>query len=146
MVAVDLLDSKLDLAKRLGAAYTVNASEQDPAEVIQDLGGADQAICLAVSPRAFEQAFASLKRSGTLPMVALPADNDMIPPVFQTVLKGITVQGSIVGTRKDLQEVFELHAQGRTVVEYETRDLASVNQDFADVEVGEVTARLVFDF
>jgi alcohol dehydrogenase, propanol-preferring len=146
VVAVDLLDSKLKLAERLGAAHTVNAQEQDPVEVIQDLGGADQAICLAVSPRAFEQAFSSLKRGGTLSMVALPADNDMTLPIFQTVLKGITVQGSIVGTRLDLQEVFELHADGRTSVEYETRDLASVNEDFAAVEAGDVDARLVFDF
>ncbi len=146
VVAVDLLDSKLELATRLGADHTVNAAEQDPVEVIQDLGGADQAVCLAVSPRAFEQAFASLKRGGTLSMVALPADNDMTLPIFETVLKGITVQGSIVGTRNDLQEVFELHAQGRTKVEYQTRDLATVNEDFEAVERGDVDARLVFDF
>ncbi len=146
VVAVDLLDSKLALATRLGADHTVNAAEQDPVEVIQDLGGADQAVCLAVSPRAFEQAFASLKRGGTLSMVALPADNDMTLPIFETVLKGITVQGSIVGTRNDLQEVFELHAQGRTKVEYQTRDLATVNEDFEAVERGDVDARLVFDF
>jgi len=146
VVAVDLLDSKLKLAEQLGADHTVNAAEADPVEVIQDLGGADQAIVLAVSPRAFEQAFASLKRGGTLSMVALPADNDMTLPIFETVLKGITVQGSIVGTRNDLQEVFELHAQGRTKVEYDTRDLASVNEDFEAIERGDVDARLVFDF
>lgn len=146
VVAVDLVDEKLKLAEQLGAAYTINAKEQDPVEAIQDLGGADQAICLAVSPRAFEQAFESLKRGGTLSMVALPADNEMHLPIFETVLKGITVRGSIVGTRNDLQEVFELHAQGRTTVEYDTRDLASVNEDFEAVEAGDVPARLVFDF
>jgi alcohol dehydrogenase, propanol-preferring len=146
VVAVDLLDSKLELASRLGAEYTVNAREQDPVEAIQDLGGADQAVCLAVSPRAFEQAYHSLKRGGTLSMVALPADNTMTLPIFETVLKGITVRGSIVGTRQDLAEVFTLHAQGRTTVEYQTRDLASVNEDFEAVEAGDVDARLVFDF
>ncbi|TVR17642.1 MAG: zinc-dependent alcohol dehydrogenase, partial [Nitriliruptor sp.] len=145
VVAVDLHDEKLDLARRLGAAHTVNAREQDPIEVIQDLGGADQAICLAVAPKAFEQALASLKRGGTLSMVALPADNHMTLPIFETVLKGITVRGSIVGTRNDLQEVFELHAQGKTTVEYSTRDLATVNEDFESVEAGEVSGRLVFD-
>ncbi|TVP71167.1 MAG: alcohol dehydrogenase AdhP [Nitriliruptor sp.] len=145
VVAVDLHDDKLDLARRLGAAHTVNAREQDPIEVIQDLGGADQAICLAVAPKAFEQALASLKRGGTLSMVALPADNHMTLPIFETVLKGITVRGSIVGTRNDLQEVFELHAQGKTTVEYSTRDLATVNEDFESVEAGEVSGRLVFD-
>jgi alcohol dehydrogenase, propanol-preferring len=146
VVAVDVVDAKLELAQGLGAEYTVNAAEQDPVEFIQALGGADQAICLAASPRVFEQSFASLKRGGTLSMVALPADNDMMLPIFETVLRGITVRGSIVGTRNDLQEVFELHAQGRTTVEYETRDLATVNEDFAAVEAGQVPGRLVFAF
>src|SRR6516164_3718285 len=57
VVAVDLIDEKLELARKLGAEFTVNASREDPAEVIQKLGGADQAIALAVSPRAFEQAY-----------------------------------------------------------------------------------------
>lgn len=146
VVAVDLLDSKLELAKTLGADYTVNAKDQDPVEFIQSLGGADQAVVLAVSPKAFEQAFNSLKRGGTMVMVALPADNDMTLPIFQTVLKGITIKGSIVGTRNDLAEVFDLHRQGRTTVITESRQLESVNEDFEAVEHGKVDARLVFDF
>lgn len=146
VVAVDLFDDKLEQAKQLGATYAVNAREQDVAEELQALGGADQAIVTAVSPRAFEQAFASLRRGGTLVMVGLPADNEMTLPIFETVLQGITIRGSIVGTRKDLEEVFELHRLGRTSVVRETRDLASVNEDFEAVEAGEVTARLVFTF
>ena len=79
-------------------------------------------------------------------MVALPADNKMELPIFETVLKGITVRGSIVGTRVDLTEVFELHRHGKTRVVREQRKLDSVNEDFAAVEAGEVTARLVFTF
>jgi alcohol dehydrogenase, propanol-preferring len=146
VVAVDLFDAKLQLAERLGADHLVNAREQDPVEAIQALGGADQTVALAVSPRSFEQAFESLRRGGTLSMVALPADNEMRLPIFETVLRGITVRGSIVGTRVDLQEVFELHRDGRTQVEYETRSLDTVNEDFAAIESGDVTARLVFDF
>src|SRR5918912_2902906 len=57
VVAIDLLDEKLDLARELGAEYTVNAAKQDPVTAINELGGADAAVVLAVSPRAFEQAF-----------------------------------------------------------------------------------------
>jgi alcohol dehydrogenase, propanol-preferring len=146
VIAVDLFDDKLAEAERLGATYTVNAREQDVAAVIQELGGADQAIVTAVSPRAFEAAFASLRRGGTMALVGLPADNEMTLPIFETVLQGITVKGSIVGTRKDLEEVFELHRLGRTQVVRELRQLDSVNEDFAAVEAGEVTARLVFTF
>jgi alcohol dehydrogenase, propanol-preferring len=144
VVAVDVHDHKLDLARGLGAEFTVNAAREDPVEAIQKLGGADQAIALAVSPRAFEQAYCSLRRGGTLVFVALPADNDVTLPIFETVLNGITIVGSIVGTRADLRDVFALHAAGRTRVIRETRSLEDVNAAMADVEAGRVEARIVF--
>ncbi|HWB22079.1 MAG TPA: alcohol dehydrogenase AdhP [Gaiellaceae bacterium] len=144
VIAVDLVDEKLELARELGAEFTVNAAKEDPIAAIQRLGGADQAIALAVSPKSFEQAFGSLRRGGTLVFVALPADNDMTLPIFQTVLQGITVVGSIVGTRTDLREVFELHAAGKTTVTREIRALDEVNESIADVEAGRVPARIVF--
>ena len=144
VVAVDVVDEKLELARELGAEFTVNAAEQDPAEFIQELGGADQAIALAVSPASFEQAYRSLRRGGTLVFVALPAENHIELPIFETVLNGITVVGSIVGTRVDLREVFELHAPGQTRVIRETRSFGEVNEAIADVEAGRVPARIVF--
>ena len=145
VAAVDLVDSKLDLATELGAAHTFNALVEDPAEGIQALGGADQAIALAVSPVAVEQAYRSLKRGGTLVLVGLPADNFVRLPIFETVLQGITVTGSIVGTRVDLAETFQLHAEGRTRIVRETRQLGQVNEAFEQIEKGKVDARLVFD-
>ena len=146
VAAVDLVDTKLALARELGAEYTANAATEDPVEVIQALGGADQAIVLAVSPTACEQAFKSLKRGGMLVFVALPADNFVRLPIFETVLQGITVTGSIVGTRVDLAETFQLHTEGRTRVVRETRRLDEVNESFEQIEKGAVDARLVFDF
>ncbi|MEA2223948.1 MAG: alcohol dehydrogenase, propanol-preferring [Solirubrobacteraceae bacterium] len=143
VIAVDIHDEKLELARDLGAEFTVNAAEEDPVEAIQQLGGADQAIALAVSPRAFEQAYGSLRRGGTLVFVALPADNEVKLPIFETVLNGITIVGSIVGTRKELREVFELHAAGRTHVIRETRSLDDVNEAMADVAAGRALARIV---
>ena len=145
VVAVDLVDEKLQMAKDLGAAYTVNARQQDPVAVIKGLGGADAAISLAVSPRAFEQAYGSLRRGGTLVFVGLPADNEVRLPIFETVLNGTKVLGSIVGTRVDLQEVFELHQAGKTHVVFERRRLEDVNQAMQEVESGKAKARLVFD-
>jgi alcohol dehydrogenase, propanol-preferring len=145
VAAVDIIDSKLKLAKDLGAAHTVNAAVEDPAEAIQALGGADAAIVLAATPTAFEQAYRSLRRNGRLVFVGLPADNEMRLPIFETVLNGITVTGSIVGTRVDLQETFELHAEGRTTVVRSQRLLEDVNAAMREVEDGLVDARLVFD-
>jgi propanol-preferring alcohol dehydrogenase len=145
VVAVDLTSDKLEMARDLGADYIINAATEDPVAAIQRLGGADAAIALAVSPRAFEQAFGALRRKGTLVFVALPADNAVQIPIFETVLNGITIVGSIVGTRKDLDGVFDLHARGRTRVIRETRSLDTVNQSIQDVLDGTVTARIVFD-
>jgi len=144
VIAVDLIDEKLELARELGAEFTINAKKQDPVEEIQALGGADQAIALAVSPKAFEQAYGTLRRGGKLVFVALPADNHVTLPIFETVLNGITIVGSIVGTRTDLREVFELHAAGKTRVIREVRPLDTVNESIADVEAGRVAARIVF--
>ncbi|MCK2217054.1 zinc-dependent alcohol dehydrogenase [Actinomadura sp. ATCC 31491] len=144
-VAVDVTEDKLRLARELGAAHTVNAALADPVAAIRALGGADVAVVLAASPRVLEQAHASLRRGGRLVLVSLPKDNTMRLPIFETVLGGISVIGSIVGTRADLAEVFRLHAAGRTKVIYQTRKLEEINQSFDDVLAGTVPARLVFE-
>ena len=77
--------------------------------------------------------------------VGLPADNEIRLPIFQTVLNGTKLVGSIVGTRRDLRDVFELHAAGLTKVEYERRSLENVNEAISDVEKAAVKARIVFD-
>ncbi|AYF28306.1 alcohol dehydrogenase AdhP [Micromonospora tulbaghiae] len=142
-VAVDVTAEKLELATSLGAAHTVDAATTDPVERITALGGVDVAIVLAANPRVIEQAHRSLRRGGRLVLVSLPADNAITLPVFETVLKGITVLGSIVGTRADLAEVFALHAAGRTRVVYQTRKLDEINDAVDDVLAGRVAARLV---
>lgn len=145
VVAVDLNEERLREARGLGAEHVVNAAEQDPVAAIQALGGADVAISTAVTPSAFEQAHRSLARGGTLVAVGLPAHDQMAVPIFETVLGGLTLTGSIVGTRHDLEEVFELHRRGLTRVERAERTLDEVNDAIAQVLDGSAEApRLVF--
>lgn len=146
VIAVDIEDSKLELAARLGADEVIDGRAGDAAEAVRKLGGADVAVALAVSPRAFEQAYGSLRRGGRLVCVALPADDKMTVPIFDTVLAGKSIIGSIVGTRQDLAEVFALHAAGRTAVIAEPRRLDQVNECHEAVLGGRVPARLVFEF
>lgn len=146
VIAVDVEPHKLELARSLGAQHTVDASKGDPIEAIAALGGADVALALAATPHSFEQALGCLRPGGRLICVALPANGTMSVPIFETVLHGLSIIGSIVGTRRDLTEVFELHRQGRTRVIAETRDLATVNESIAEVLSGHVAARLVFAF
>lgn len=144
-IAVDVTQDKLALARQLGASHVVNAAQTDPVAAIHALGGADVAVVLAAAPVVLEQAHASLRRGGRLVLVSLPKDNTMRLPIFQTVLGGLSVIGSIVGTRADLAEVFALHASGRTTVEVQTRKLDDVNRSIEDVLAGRVTARVVFE-
>jgi propanol-preferring alcohol dehydrogenase len=145
VVAVDVTDEKLALARELGATYTVNALEQDVAAEIQQLGGADAAVSTAATPQPLAQAFGSLRRGGTLVLVGLPRENQMALPIFETVLQGISVTGSIVGTRVDLAETFELHASGLTRVIREPIALDDVNAAYDRILSGDAPARLVFD-
>ena len=145
VIAVDLNPARLQTARELGASHVVNPSEEDPVAAIQALGGAHVAIATAVNPEAFEQALASLTRGGILVCVGLPAHNEMELPIFQTVLGGLTVIGSIVGTHHDLEEVFALHARGLTVVEKTECSLDEVNEAIERVLDGSAgTARTVF--
>lgn len=146
VVAVDVQDDKLQMARELGADEVVNAATTDPVAAIQALGGADVAVALAASPASFDQAYRSLRRGGRLVCVALPADGTMQLPIFDTVLSGKSVIGSIVGTRNDLADVFALHAAGRTTVITVDRKLDDVNEAMADVLAGHVPARVVFQF
>jgi alcohol dehydrogenase, propanol-preferring len=143
-VAADVEDEKLQLAKDLGADHVIDARGDQLAET-QALGGVDVAVVTVPSPAAMRAAHASLNPNGRLVLIGLPADNKLELPVFETVLRGISVIGSLVGTRNDLAECFQMHAEGRTRVIAESRQLEDVNECFEEVLAGRVPARLVFD-
>ena len=145
VAAIDVTDEKLELAAELGADLTIDARKHDVGEVLKRYGGAHAAIALAVNEDAFAAVNSGLRRGGKLVMVALPAHGTVQVPIFDTVLNGTSLIGSIVGTRQDLAEVFQLHAAGRTRVISETRPLSSVNASIDEVLRGQIKARIVFD-
>ncbi|MFD4974897.1 zinc-dependent alcohol dehydrogenase [Streptomyces sp. NPDC058424] len=145
VAAIDVTDDKLELAAELGADILIDARIQDVGQELKRYGGAHAAIALAVNEAAFEAVASGLRRGGKLVMVALPAQGTVRVPIFDTVLGGTSVIGSIVGTRQDLAEVLQLHAEGRTRVIRESRPLSSVNESIDEVLRGQVKARIVFD-
>jgi propanol-preferring alcohol dehydrogenase len=64
-------------------------------------------------------------------------------PIFSTVLNGITVRGSIVGTRKDLQESLDFAAQGRVRARIHLDRLDNINHVLAELKNGKVDGRIV---
>jgi propanol-preferring alcohol dehydrogenase len=145
VAAVDVDDDKLALARRLGATVTVNARSTDPAAFLkQEIGGAHGALVTAVSPKAFEQALGMMRRRGTVSLVGLPPGSFPLD-IFGMVLNGITVRGSIVGTRLDLQESLEFAAQGKVAATVAAEKLENINDIFARMHKGEIEGRIVLD-
>ncbi len=146
VIAVDVDDAKLDLAKSLGASLGVNARKSDPAAFVKKAGGGAQGVVVtAVSPKAFEQAMGMVARGGTVSLVGLPP-GDFPLSIFNTVLNGITVRGSIVGTRLDLQEALGFAAEGKVKATIATDKLENINNVFARMHAGDIQGRIVIDF
>nr|WP_298249183.1 alcohol dehydrogenase AdhP [uncultured Halomonas sp.] len=145
VAAVDIDDAKLAHAERLGAAVTVNALKTDPAAFLKrEIGGAHGALVTAVSPKAFDQAQGMLRRGGTLVLNGLPP-GDFPLPIFDTVLNGITVRGSIVGTRQDLQEALDFAGEGKVGATVATDRLENINDIFQRMIEGKIEGRVVLD-
>jgi alcohol dehydrogenase, propanol-preferring len=146
VIAVDIDDTKLELAKRLGAALAVNARKADAvAFVRREVGGAQGVLVTAVSPKAFEQALGMIGRGGTVSLNGLPP-GDFPLSIFDTVINGITVRGSIVGTRLDLQEALNFAAEGKVKATIATETLENINDIFARMHQGDIQGRIVIDF
>lgn len=146
VAAVDVDDAKLALARHLGAELTVNASREDPAALLQrEIGGAHGALVTAVSRKAFEQALGMVRRRGTVSLVGLPP-GDFPLPIFDMVLNAITVRGSIVGTRLDLQESLDFAARGQVRATVSSAPLDDINTVFDRMRAGDIEGRVVLEF
>lgn len=145
VIAVDVDEAKLDLARRLGAELTVNAVQDDAAAFVQaHCGGAQGVLVTAVSRKAFEQALGMAARGGTVVLTGLPP-GDFPLSIFNTVLGGITVRGSIVGTRLDLIEALDFAAAGKVRATVETVKLEDINATFERMTAGTIEGRVVLD-
>ena len=143
VAAVDVGEDKLELARKLGASIAVDARAEDPARRIQDeIGGAHGVVVTAVSPTAFKQAIGMLRRRGTCVLIGLPPGEFPVP-IFDVVLSRYTLRGSIVGSRKDLEEALAFAAEGKVKATIEQQPLEAINEVFARLREGKVNGRIV---
>lgn len=147
VVAVDINNDKLALAKEVGADIVINGHEvEDVTALIQEkTGGAHSAVVTAVSKVAFNQAVDSVRAGGRVVAVGLPSEM-MDLSIVKTVLDGIQVIGSLVGTRKDLEEAFQFGAEGLVVPVVQKRPVSDAVDVFDEMEAGTIQGRMVLDF
>jgi len=143
VAAVDLGPEKMALARKVGAEITIDARTQDPTTEIQKLiGGAHGVLVTAVSTIAFKQAIGMLRRGGTCVLNGLPPGEFPVS-IFNLVLNGQTIRGSIVGTCLDLGEALRFAAEGKVKATIETLPLESINDVFERLKEGRVNGRVV---
>ncbi|MFM0791141.1 alcohol dehydrogenase AdhP [Streptococcus suis] len=148
VIAVDINNDKLELAKEVGADVTINGLEvEDVPGYIKEItgGGAHSTVVTAVSKVAFNQAIDSVRAGGYVVAVGLPSEY-MDLSIVKTVLDGIKVVGSLVGTRKDLEEAFHFGAIGLVVPVVQKRPVEDAEAVFDEMAAGTIQGRMVLDF
>ncbi|MEC0234587.1 alcohol dehydrogenase AdhP [Paenibacillus kribbensis] len=148
VVAFDISDEKLELAKKVGADYVVNSMKEDPVARAKELtngAGLDATVITAVAKTPFNQAIDVVKAGARVVAVGLPTDK-MDLDIPRLVLDGIQVIGSLVGTREDLKEAFQFAAEGKVVPIVQKRPLEDINHIFDEMENGKIQGRMVIDF
>jgi propanol-preferring alcohol dehydrogenase len=145
--AVDIEDSKLAHAKRLGADLVVNASQGDPAAAVKKgtAGGAHGVLITAPSLGAFRQGIGMTRKHGTCVLVGLPPGEFPVP-LFDVVANCITIRGSFVGNREDMAEALAFAAEGKVKADIELQPLSAINKVFDRLEHDDVAARVVLEF
>jgi propanol-preferring alcohol dehydrogenase len=143
--AVDVSDEKLELAKSLGAEWTVNAATETVHKKIRSLGGAHVAMVAAASAPAYETALRCLRRGGTLAVVGMANEPFKVSAV--SLISGETrIVASAVGTREDLRELFDLVERFPIRCRIETRPLEDAGSVFEELKRGTVLGRIVLTF
>jgi propanol-preferring alcohol dehydrogenase len=143
VIAVDISDEKMALAREMGADAAINAKTTDPvAEVKKLCGGAQGVLVTAVSPQAFSQGLGMLAKGGTMALVGLPPGSFALD-IFETVLMRKTIRGSIVGTRLDLAECLQFAGDGKVKVHYSVEPLEAINDIFGRMRENRIDGRVV---
>ena len=142
VIAIDISEEKLELARSLGAADTLNAVTPDVVKQLRRRGGAHVSLVTSAAKAAYDTAFSGLRPTGTLLVVGLPAESICFPPILMAA-REVRIQASTVGTRQDLREVLSMAAVGKVRCQVAARPLAQVNEVLDQLRKGQVSGRIV---
>lgn len=144
VIAVTTHPEKGKLALELGADLVVDARKDPAVEVQKAVGGVHGVLVTAVS-KSLEAAYGMMRSKGTVVMVGIPP-GDFSLPVFDTVVRRLTLRGSIVGTRQDLAEAIDFAVRGKVVTHYEWGQLQDINKIFERMATNKLEGRIVLRF
>ena len=152
IIAIDLMQEKLDLALSLGATDAFLASDPDVAKAVRAAtgGGVDYAVEMAGVARAFELAFAVTRRGGMTASAGLARPDAVfqIPPVA-LVAEERAIRGSYMGScvpSRDIPRFIDLFLRGKLPVDKllsATGPLSGINEAFDRLDRGEVVRHVI---
>jgi propanol-preferring alcohol dehydrogenase len=144
VAAIDVDAEKVALAEQLGATFTINAEREFPVnKIVRETGGGAHAVMITTGAiKAFEQGIRMLRRCGICMLVGVPREPFPVT-VFDVVIKGVQVRGSLIGTRDDVREALELVSVGKVKPQVETRPLNEVNEAITALRQGRIKGRVV---
>jgi propanol-preferring alcohol dehydrogenase len=143
VTAIDVVEDKLELAREVGADHTLNAATEDIPKMFRSRGGLHAAVVTSAAKAAYDQAFYSVRPSGSLVVVGMPSEPLSFPAIM---MREIRITSAATGTRKDQKEVLELAAQGKLRCRVETTKLEAINDIFDQMRRGQITGRMVVTF
>jgi len=152
IVAVDVVESKLDLARRVGATHVVHARQTDPVQAVRDItgGGAHYVFEAVGHEQVLQQAYQATRRGGTTVTIGLPHPSRMFSvPAVTIVGEERTIRGSYMGSsvpRRDIPRWLALYQAGllpADVLLSRTISLSEINEAMDALASGEVARQVI---
>lgn len=150
VIAIDGGAEKGESCKALGAEAYVDFTTS--ADLVADVKkatpeglGPHAVLLLAVSEKPFHQATEYVRSRGAIVCIGMPAKAYLKAPVFDTVVRMITIKGSYVGNRQDTQEAIDFFRRGLIKVPYKVVGLSELQNVYQLMDEGKIVGRYVVD-
>ena len=151
IIAIDMVPSKLEMAKKLGATDVINAKDGDPVKQVVELtkGGVHYSFeCLGTKVTA-EQSFRMLLPGGCATIVGMIPVGTKIELHGPEFLRERKIQGSAMGSnrfRVDMPRLVEFYMQGKLDLDHMVSGhikLEQINEGFATMKTGNIVRQVI---
>ena len=147
VLAIDVGTEKEEHCKKLGAEFFIDATSSDLVKTVIELtkGGPHGVINVATSTKPLEDAILYVRKRGTIVAIGLPHNPNFTANSYILVQRAITLKGSFIGNRKDMDEVIQFFARGHIDVPIEVHGLSELPELLKRLKKNDVKGRFVVD-